>query len=192
MRLLTLVTTAVLCGCSAVRLVPPDEMQGGTRAQNLDFEEATHAGGIPVGWFIPRGGGSGSPEEYQIVVVRTTRVSGRASLQIRAIAQTTTGHGGVMQCFRNPAPGQQSLIGHLKALKADHEGGSLWIRADSESGENIAFQNMDQRRIKGTTDWERHSVRIEVPPSAVQLCFGVFHRGPGTLWADQLSLDEGA
>lgn len=184
-----LVLATAMTSCGAVKLVPPEEMPEGSRARNLDFEQGTYAGGLPTGWFNPRGAGGGTPEEYRFEVVRDDKLSGKASLRIRFTAEHPTAYGGVMQCLRNPVPGRHRLVGYLKAQEVEGEGGSFWIRADSEERMSIAFQNMDGRRIRGSTDWERHSVEIQAPTSAAQLCFGVFLGGLGTLWADGLSLD---
>lgn len=176
-----------------MKLVPPEEMTQGTRPKNLGFEGSTYARGVPEGWQVVFGKSGDSPDNYRFEVDRHEARSGQSSLRIRFSGQLPTKGGSVSQCLRNPPNGRLRLAGYLKTLNATGQGGSLWIRADREgSRRSLAFQNMDGRRVQGTRDWEQHSVEIDVPGSAAQLCFGIFHEGPGSLWADDLSFDGGS
>lgn len=46
----------------------------------------------------------------------------------------------------------------------------------------IAFDNMQGRPIKGTIDWKRYDVVLDVPQEATGIFFGVLLSGPGTVW----------
>ncbi len=49
---------------------------------------------------------------------------------------------------------------------------------------------MKQRGIKGTTDWARHAVVLDVAADATMLNYGLlFVGGPGTAWLDGASLE---
>ncbi len=53
----------------------------------------------------------------------------------------------------------------------------------------LAFDNMDSRPVKGTTDWRRYEVVLDVPEAALRVAFGPVLRGAGRVWADDLTLD---
>lgn len=63
----------------------------------------------------------------------------------------------------------------------------LWMREDGESPA-LAFDNMQARQLKGTTDWKEYSIALPLHPEARQLVFGVLVSGTGKAWADDLQL----
>ena len=67
----------------------------------------------------------------------------------------------------------------------------LWFRADGAEGPAIAFDNMAEHGVTGTTEWARHEIAIDVPAAAKDIVFGVLHSGDGTAWFDSLHLEIG-
>jgi C-terminal processing protease CtpA/Prc len=63
----------------------------------------------------------------------------------------------------------------------------LWMREDGEAP-SLAFDNMQARQLKGTTEWKEYSITLPVHPEAKQLFFGVLLVGTGKAWADDLQL----
>jgi C-terminal processing protease CtpA/Prc len=63
----------------------------------------------------------------------------------------------------------------------------LWMRQDGDTP-SLAFANMQQRQVKGTTDWTEYSITLPVHRDAKQLYFGVLVAGTGKVWADDLQL----
>ena len=57
----------------------------------------------------------------------------------------------------------------------------LWMRDDKRS-EVLAFDNMQNRGIRGTTGWQRYYVVLDVPKDATQIAFGILLSGPGLVW----------
>src|SRR5205823_5094475 len=53
---------------------------------------------------------------------------------------------------------------------------------------SLAFDNMQQRQVKGTRDWTEYSITLPLHPDAKQLVFGVLVAGTGKVWADDLQL----
>ncbi|MEO7804838.1 MAG: hypothetical protein ABIS18_11130 [Actinomycetota bacterium] len=182
----------LLPACGAVKLVPPNELPGGAKPQNLGFEQGTYAGSLPNGWVIARGSGGGSPDDYRYEVDSEVKYSSKSSLRISLAAPIVNKHGGLAQCLNTPQPGQRiRLSGHLRSEGIEGWGGSLWIQASSADGKSVGFQNMNGRTVTGSSDWSKHSVEITPGESAARLCFGVFLNGKGRLWADELVLDNG-
>ena len=66
----------------------------------------------------------------------------------------------------------------------------LWMRVDEPENFGAAFDNMQQRPIKGTTDWTPYSVVLDVSESAQSISFGTLTSGKGQLWISRLRFDE--
>jgi erythromycin esterase-like protein len=64
----------------------------------------------------------------------------------------------------------------------------LWWRVDGDSGV-VAFDNMADRGLTGTTDWQRCEIALSVPANARRIAFGVLHPGDGTAWFSGLAVE---
>jgi erythromycin esterase-like protein len=64
----------------------------------------------------------------------------------------------------------------------------LWWRVDGEKG-ILAFDNMQDRAPRGTTDWTRYEISLAVPAGARNIVFGMLHPGDGTAWFDGLQVE---
>lgn len=63
----------------------------------------------------------------------------------------------------------------------------LNMRVDAAIPYNLGiagFDNMYDRPIKGTTDWTRYFVILDVPPKSIQIVFGALLTGEGQIWFD--------
>ncbi|MDU2241954.1 MAG: AraC family transcriptional regulator [Paenibacillus sp.] len=65
-----------------------------------------------------------------------------------------------------------------------------WCRVDNHSGDMIQFDNMDNRSIHGTTNWNFYSIVLDVPPESASIHFGVLLIGKGMVWADGFKFEE--
>jgi AraC family transcriptional regulator len=66
----------------------------------------------------------------------------------------------------------------------------VWCRVDNNSSDVIQFDNMDNRPIQGTTDWNFYSIVLDVPEESASIHFGILLTGIGKVWADGFKLDE--
>ncbi len=57
-----------------------------------------------------------------------------------------------------------------------------WMRVDGENKSSLAFDNMQDRPLKGTTDWARYDVVLDVADNAAAVAFGALLGGRGQLW----------
>src|SRR5436190_1556066 len=101
----------------------------------------------PKGWFHA----GNRPKDYEMSVDREVVHGGKASAHVKSIAAQTSGFGTLMQTFK--AEGFQGkrvrMSGFTRAREvADWAG--LWMRVDGAKGKPLAFDNMQQRPIKGT------------------------------------------
>ncbi len=52
----------------------------------------------------------------------------------------------------------------------------------------LGFDNMDNRAVKGTTEWQKYEIILDVPENAVGIAFGSFVSGKGQAWVDDFQL----
>jgi hypothetical protein len=101
--------------------------------------------------------------------------------------------GGMMQmCRAESFRGKRlKFTGYVKTLDVAGTA-NLWFRVDGENGKILAFDNMSDRPIKGTTDWKEYSVVLDVPETATALAYGIFvsGSGAGTAWLNDVQLIE--
>jgi hypothetical protein len=71
----------------------------------------------------------------------------------------------------------------------------LWMRVDGRrSGHSLAFDNMESRSLRGSFEWQRVAVVLDVAAEAAAIAFGVLLTGSGSLWMSEFKLepvDEG-
>jgi hypothetical protein len=66
---------------------------------------------------------------------------------------------------------------------------AMWMRVDHEQ-EIVAFDNMGDRPITGTTDWQEYSIVLDVPESADTILFGLALSGGGKAIWDDVRFEE--
>lgn len=76
----------------------------------------------------------------------------------------------------------------IKTESADKCG--LWARIDDAKNDVMQFDNMMDRAINGTNEWNYYSVVLDVNESAASIHFGVLLLGEGKVWIDQFKLEE--
>ena len=78
--------------------------------------------------------------------------------------------------------------GYIKTEGVNEGFAGLWWRVDGASGV-LAFDNMQDRGVTGTTDWKRYVVELPVAADAKNINFGALLTGSGTAWFDGLSVE---
>lgn len=143
---------------------------------------------LPAGWIK-----AGShPAEYDMGVDRAIRRVGKVSAFVKGTADQFHGFGTLMQMA---APGEYCgkrvrLSAYVKSEKVQTGWAGLWFRVDgAKPGELLGFDNMQQRPIKGTIDWKRVEIVLDVPENAVALAFGILLNGDGQVWMDDLKFE---
>jgi hypothetical protein len=142
----------------------------------------------PTGWFL-----AGShPASYNVGRDTATKYSGKASgfLRSNTSKEATSGFGTIMQnvVADSYAGKRLRLSGFVKSDKVVDWAG-LWMRVDGKGAEPLAFDNMQQRAIKGSNDWQRFDVVLDVDPGATSIAFGVLLAGSGGVWFDDLKFE---
>jgi len=77
--------------------------------------------------------------------------------------------------------------GYIKTKDITRGWAGLWWRVDGKSGV-LAFDNMEDRGAKGTTDWKRYEIDLPVAADVTNINFGAIHTGDGSAWFDGLEV----
>lgn len=135
-----------------------------------------------VGWHM-----AGShPGQYDHEVTDGTAY-GKPVARLRFSGREPEGFGTLMQTFSaaNYLGRRLRFSGGLKAVDVEGWAG-LWMRVDGPRGsEPLSFDNMENRPLKGSRDWHRHEIVLDVPAHARAIALGVLLVGRGeVLMAD--------
>jgi hypothetical protein len=65
----------------------------------------------------------------------------------------------------------------------------LWMRIDGSHQEMLAFDNMHERPIRGTADWQKFEIVLDVPETSEVIAFGLLLQGAGRVWLDDIEFD---
>jgi hypothetical protein len=79
------------------------------------------------------------------------------------------------------------MSGYVKTKDVDGWAG-LWMHVDAVDT-TLAVDDMRNRPIKGTTDWERYEVVLDVPQNSVGIFYGIMLTGTGQAWVDNVKLE---
>jgi len=79
--------------------------------------------------------------------------------------------------------------GALKCKDVDDRVG-LWMRVDGPVGTRpLAFDNMADRPIRATMDWQRCEVVLDVPAEAQAIALGALLIGEGEAWVSDFNVE---
>ncbi len=145
--------------------------------------------GVPDGWQFFGGTTAAYAMELDSTVVRT----GGWSAKVRSTAQHTgTEFYSVAQSLSAaPWHGQRArLRGWIRTVAMTPPGARLVVRVDGVSTtSSLAFDNMADRGVSGSTEWRQVEIVVDVPPDAVSIVAGPLVTGQGQAWYDDLTLD---
>ena len=138
-------------------------------------------------WFM-----AGShPRDYEYDVVQDEVFEGKRVVALRCVAERPGGFGTVMQqCAPDDFIGRRvRFSGALRSRNVDDWAG-LWFRVDGDGGRTLAFDNMQERSVRGTTDWGRYDVVLDVAEDATRLAYGVLLSGAGEIAVADFRLEH--
>ena len=78
--------------------------------------------------------------------------------------------------------------GYIKTGDVSEGWAGLWWRVDG-GDKHLAFDNMQDRGPKGTTDWTEYVIELDVAEEATNINFGVLMPGSGSAWFDGLRVE---
>lgn len=189
----TMLDTLHLDGRQTAEQQKPEPAPLASAPVNLDFEAPPGEHGLSTGWdppgVLPVSGGEG----YEVMADREVAHGGMASGRIRLVNAERHNFGSLTQAISAAAfRGKRvRLAGWLRTQEVRTGWAGLWMRIDreSEGSQPLNFDNMHERGVKGTTDWKRYEVVLDVPEPAARIVFGGVLSDAGTLWVDDLKLE---
>ena len=145
-----------------------------------------------LGWF-PAGS---RPWDYTYSSMSDPKVPGGGTLVIQARPGAESEGNAFGTLMRNMSADdwrgrRVKLSGRIKTESVRWV--QMWLRVDGKQGAGmpLAFYNMADRKIRGSSDWARYEIVLDVPQEALGLAFGFFNAGGrGTAWGEDFVLTE--
>lgn len=144
---------------------------------NLDFENLYH--GKARNWE------NFGQDDYKLLIDSTESQSGKNSAVIEYEGDAANYKA---WSYAIPAKYQGKkikLTGYIKTENVREGFAGLWMRIDPQ----VAFDNMSERGIKGSTDWTKYEIVLDLKPSrSKKIVVGGLLVGKGKVWIDNLEL----
>jgi hypothetical protein len=143
------------------------------------------------GWVVDTGGGG-----WTVGIDTSQHHSGKESAEISSNAKpdTTPDQFGNLMQWIDATPYRGKHFRFSGWVKSDVASGwaGLWVRVDGDwtTTRRDCFDNMQDRPIKGQTDWKQYSVVVDVPPTSTQIFFGCLFNGKGKIWIDDTGAES--
>jgi len=145
-------------------------------------------GGNPEGWVAIQHAGA---ESYDFALDSGQKRSGTQSMRIKRIGPEP--YGTIAQILDGaPYAGKTvRLSGWIRtdAIPDGRSTGAALVLAALRNGAFLAHDYMARSRIRGTTDWQRYTIELKLPPGTTRLELGAMLEGAGTLWVDDFELE---
>ncbi len=131
------------------------------------------------------------PDAYSAGMEPGSGVSGSKAGTIQSVRGRITGYCSLVQSFK---PGRYRnkkirLSGYMKSWDVEKYAG-FFLRIDGQPTEGaLAFDNMEDRPIKGTTDWTKYEITLYVSDNAQEIVIGAILNGHGKIWFDNIHID---
>ena len=171
---------AILCvlGCSL-----HDTATGPVTQVELSTDDITI--GSPPGWSA-----TSSTTVYRIGLDRSERHGGTTAAFLQGLSATPPTFASVAQSLRADSYRGKRVrwSAWVKTLSVAGSAAGLWMRVDGP-GTTTAFDNMQNRRLQGSADWQQISVVLDVTPNALGIAIGVLLNGSGVILVDDTKLE---
>lgn len=139
----------------------------------------------PEGWILT----GLAPEDYEAGLDSKIVHTGMLSGFLKSKSKDAKSFGTLMQQIKaDHYRGKRLQFSAFVKSENVKDWAGLWMRVDHFS-ETLAFDNMMNRPIKGTNEWNRYSVVLDVPSNSDLIAFGVLLNGDGHVWMDGLRFE---
>jgi hypothetical protein len=135
------------------------------------------------------------PDSYDMGIDKGAGQDGKNAATIKSIDKKIKGFGTLMQiCLPDKYLGKRvRMTGYMKT-KDVSEWAGFWFRVDQpNSNISSSFDNMHDgkrnRSVKGTTDWMKYEIVLDVALDASDLAFGALLSGTGQIWFNKISFE---
>lgn len=140
---------------------------------------------IPKGWFVT----GDAPENYAIGVDPEVRYADHGCVTLKAGPQATE-FAALAQTIKAEAFRGKRLKFSAAVRAADLENmAALFMRISAADGKMLAFDNMRNRKITGSSDWSPHAIVLDVAQEAESIIFGLLLSLKGQVWMADVRLE---
>jgi AraC family transcriptional regulator len=124
-----------------------------------------------------------------MLIDSSVKRSGKSSARISNKGGSVDNFGTLMQAIEaDKYRGKRlRLSGWLRAENA--KSAQMWMRVHTSPTLIVGFDNMDNRPIRGNSEWQRYDLVLDVPKNATYIAFGALLFGSGTIWIDDFELN---
>lgn len=144
---------------------------------NLDFENLLNE--KPIGWDLV------DVPNYIIGIDSTDFKSGNHSLSIACNEGEPSYSLVAFEIPENYEGKKITLSGYIKTKDVKNGFAGLWMRIDP----SIAFDNMQNRGITGTTEWTKYEITLDLfPDQTERVVIGALLVGSGKMWVDDFNV----
>lgn len=168
--------------------LPPAQYR--TQVRQLIQEREVHTMTEITGWKIT----GTHPEKYKVEIDPRVCYKTSPSMHLQSIEDTGQDgnvFGTLMQQFQASryAGKRMRFSGFIRAEEVDGWSG-LWMRVDDKHENMLAFDNMQNRSIRGTTEWNHYACVLDIPPDANVINIGILLSGNGQVWLGECEFEE--
>lgn len=146
---------------------------------NLSFEQVESD--IPVKWNYDT-----QRKDYHVRLDNRVSKDGENSVSIESTPEKYAPYCSIFLTIPYSYEGSKiTLSGYIKTENITDGYAGLWMRIDPE----IGFDNMDDRGLKGTNDWTKCEITLDLKPNKTdRIVIGGILAGQGKMWVDDLKI----
>jgi len=154
---------------------------------NLDFSDIVD--GKPVNWSTSTGDTGWNPSDtpsYMVSVDTKETYMGKTSISIESSGEGEPNFQAISITLAEDYDGEEiTLTGYIKTENVTDGYAGLWLAIDP----GIAFDNMGDRGIVGSTDWKKYMIVLPMNPTARRtIRLGGLLVGKGKMWLADMSI----
>ncbi len=169
--------TSIIFICSFMSMFSFCQNEKEKKTYNFDFEKV--AQDKPQYW------DSFGSSDYTITLDSTVKHAGKYAMCINS-PKGVADYKASSYTFADSYNGKKmTLSGYMKTENVSDGYAGLWIRIDP----NVAFDNMQKNGVKGTNDWKKFEITVDMDPQKTKaIVVGGLLVGKGKMWIDDLSI----
>jgi hypothetical protein len=120
---------------------------------------------------------------YEMSLEKSIESENQNTFTIKSIKSKFYGFGSLMKTIKSDGYLGKTIkmTGYLKTADVKSWAG-LWMRVDYYDAAVLAFDNMQNRGVKRTTDWTKYEIVLFVPEEATSISYGTLLDGTGQVW----------
>lgn len=141
------------------------------------------------GWQVP---GSKDRRGYSFSLDTAVKFHGDRSLLIRSVVPEPRDPNNtfIQQKFSAEHFRNKRIRLSAYAKLSNVESANFWLQITADNMVVLNDDRMNDRLLKGSADWRRYDIVMDVPDKSSLIRVGISLQGSGQLWVDKLTIDE--